>query len=89
MQLPPSDSDWLDISMQLNATASVSGSVTIQIDLLDDNGKLASVVPYYTAGGNEPIDIQVRNKGFSMAKVRIVATNACDDVAVSGVAVSE
>lgn len=89
MQLPPSDSDWLDISMQLNATASVSGSVTIQIDLLDDNGKLASVVPYYTAGGNEPIDVQVRNKGFSMAKVRIVATNACDDAAVSGIAVSE
>lgn len=89
LQLSPSDSEWLDISMQLNATASVSGSVTIQIDLLDDSGNLVSAVPYYTAGGNEPIDVQVRNKGFSMAKVRIVATNACDDAAVSGVVVSE
>lgn len=89
LQLPPSDAEWLDISMQLNASASVSGSVTIQIDLLDGKGNLVSAVPYYTAGGDEPIDVQVRNKGFSMAKVRIVATNACDDAAVSGVAVSE
>lgn len=88
LSIPNSNCEWLEISANLHAEASVSGSVTAKITLFDNEGNTSAVVPFYTAAGNESLKVQVRNDNFTKATVEIVATNACDNPKIDGISFS-
>ena len=71
--------------MDLRAAASVSGSVTANITFFDNENNAIAVVPFYTAAGNEQINIQVKNKRISRATVEFVATNACPNPQIENI----
>lgn len=88
IDIPSSDKEWLEASMDLAAEASVSGSVTMNINFFDDQKNLVAVVPYYTAAGNEHINVQVENNGIRSVEVEFVTSNACDDAIVRNIQIS-
>ena len=67
--IPETDSEWLEAKMDLRAAASVSGSVTANITFFDNENNAIAVVPFYTAAGNEQINIQVKNVILAVAVV--------------------
>ena len=75
--IPETDRQWLEAKMDLRAAASVSGSVTANITFFDNENNAIAVVPFYTAAGNQQMNIQVKNERISRATVEFVATNAC------------
>lgn len=83
--IPETDSEWLEAKMDLRAAASVSGSVTANITFFDNENNAIAVVPFYTAAGNEQINIQVKNKRISRATVEFVATNACPNPQIENI----
>lgn len=80
------DAGWIEVSMDLSATATTSGNLNIDISLLDSDGNTTEIVPYYTAAGNEHICVQIYDGGDSrFVRITITAANACDDARINNI----
>ena len=89
--LTSAEDDLIEIEFDLSATATESGNLFININLYDENGSPAKSLSYFTAAGNEHVNLHAErgDENYLFATIEIGSTNMCNDAVVNNVRFSD